>query len=122
LGLALLFHGRLDHPWEEEPRLTFAEGRRIDFAIVPGPGRVCSMDLVKLGLGELGSIEFHAADQMRLRVMAHRGGQSASHEYAARHLAFAEDVAHIVHSHGAGEVYGRSRRPAMALPATGAHA
>jgi hypothetical protein len=117
--LALLLNGRLARVGEPPPRLRFSGGRAIDIAILPGPGRVAGMDAVKLRLGGLGSIEFHAADELRLRVEARVGDRVTCYESPARRLTFAEEVAHIVHSHGADEVYAKSRRLALGITPTG---
>lgn len=114
--LAFLLHGRLNRPAEQAARIDVPGGRTLDFEISHGDGTVCGVDSVRIRLPAEMAIEFHAADAGTLLIEARLGAQPILSRYPVRRLTFAEEVAHIVHSHGADEVYGQSRRLALAIP------
>ena len=117
--LAFLLHGRPEGTAGQASRINFPGGHTLSFEVIRGEGSVCSVDAVRLKLaGGLG-IEFHAADSGTLQIEARLGSQPIVSRYPVRRLSFAEEVAAIVHSHGADEVYGDSRRLALAIPPPG---
>lgn len=117
--LAFLLHGRLIRSSEEPPRIELPGGRTLVIAITGGEGNVCGIDSVKLKLVESMAIAFGTADRSTLSIDAVLGAQPIQSQYPVRRYTFAEEVAHIVHSHGADEVYGHSRLLALAIPPPG---
>lgn len=117
--LAFLLHGRLIRTADEAPRIELPGGRTLVIAITGGEGRVCGIDSVKLQLVEGMAVTFGTADSGALSIDALLGAQPIQSHYPVRRYTFAEEVAHIVHSHGADEVYGHSRLLALAIPPPG---
>jgi glucose-6-phosphate dehydrogenase assembly protein OpcA len=114
--LAYLLHGRMVRSSGEMQRIEFPPGRTVDFGITSGPGSLCGLDSVTLRLAGGGAVSLRAEDTNRLWIEARFSGQRIETHSSVRRLSFAEEVALIVHSHGADEVYGPSRRLALAIP------
>ena len=117
--LAFLLNGRITRPSDEPPRIELPGGRSLAIAITGGEGNVCGIDSVKLQLVEGMSVTFGSAEWGTLSIDALLGAQPIQSHYPVRRYTFAEEVAHIVHSHGADEVYEHSRRLALAIPLPG---
>ena len=114
--IGYLLHGEVTRG-DAGTEIRTAAGTKLTVDCVQGDGEMCGIDRVDIVLENKDKIEFVVADE-QLTVKASLCGQDIHSQHPLHALTFAEEVAGIVHTQGADDVYAQARRLALAIPAS----